>query len=364
MPREGASRRARELHENAVVITSHDHCAEYEDLCRMREGGLDAKVCMVHVDALMWDEEGTDSVLRGMYSSEGWARRALVKIERVLRIVEDHPERFLLVCRADDILGAKRTRRSGIIVGFEGGRPLEGSLELLQLYHRLGLRHLQLTWAFGSQICDPATPPAGEISWSNWVGTKAPGITAFGREVIREANRLGIVLDPGHCTRRTYDELLELSEHPVVISHATCRDAGKSAGDVTDDMLKALARNGGVIGMHFFAHYLRDRGATIDDLVDHILHAADVAGINHVGLGTDYLRLDATYLRNHDKFAGLPPDHVRPPDQPLGPLAALDDVTKLPRLTERLLERGVPEGDIVKILGGNLLRVYRRVWGT
>jgi membrane dipeptidase len=361
-PTAAAREHAGSLHAESLVVTSHDHLFEEEDLLRMGEGGLDAKVCMLQVDALVFDEEGPDSALAAIYSYEGWARRALTKIERVLGIIDRHPDRLLLVRRPDDVLEAQRSGRGGVILGLEGTRPLEGEIELLRLYHRLGLRHLQLTWSFGSQVCDRVTPPPGEIGWSNFRGTKTPGLTDFGREVVREANRLGIVLDPSHATAQTYQELFALSTRPIVISHATCKDAGKNAGDVTDEQLRALAANGGVICMHFFAHYARDRGATIDDLVDHILHAAEVAGIDHVGIGPDWLRLTPDFLRLHDKWSSRPVAGPRPPDQPLGPLAELDDVARLPRLTERLVERGFGDDDVRKILGGNLLRVHRQVW--
>ena len=355
--------RARELHEQSIVITSHDHLFEYADLLEMRKGGLDAKVCTLQADVLAWDEEGTDSALCSIYSYEGWARRALTKIGKILRIVEAHPDQFLLVRRASDIEQAHLSGRAGIILGLEGTRPLEGEIELLQVYHRLGLRHLQLTWSYGNQVCDQVLPPSGDITWTNFQGTKTPGLTEFGLEVIREANRLGIVLDPSHATERTYSELFELSTHPIVISHASCRDAGKNAGDISDDRLRGLANNGGVIAIHFFAHYLRDRRATIDDLVDHILHAAEVAGINHVGLGPDWLHMNSDFLRIHDQFVGLPVGQPRPPDRPLGPIAELNTISKLPCLTERLVERGFSDDDIRKVLGGNLMRVYQQVWG-
>jgi membrane dipeptidase len=352
---------ASELHRQSIVITSHDHLCEREDLLKMRAGGLDAKVCMLQADVLAWDEEGPDSALRSIYSYEGWARRALTKLERVQQIVDTRPERFLLVRRAGDIALAHRTDRSGLILGLEGCRPLEGEIELLRLFHRLGLRHLQLTWSYGNQVCDRVSPPPGELSWANYRGTKAAGLTAFGRQVVAEANRLGIVLDPGHATEETYRDLFELSSKPIVIGHATCRDADKNAGDVSDAWLRALARNGGVICMHFFAHYLRDRNATLDDLIDHILHVAAVAGIDHVGLGPDWLRLDDSFRRIHDRFKG--PGFRRDPEQPLGPIAELSGIENLPRLTERLVERDFSDDDIRKVLGENLLRVYRQVWG-
>jgi membrane dipeptidase len=354
---------ARKLHDDALVITSHDHLWDYEDLLQMAEGGIDAKVLMLHVDALPWDDEGPDSALTSIYDYEGWARRALTRMERMLAMIEAAPDRFLLVRRVADILEAQRTGRSGIIFGFEGARPLEGELALLRLYHRLGLRHLQLTWAYGNQVCDRVAPPPGQLTWTNYRGTRTPGLTEFGKAVVQEANRLGIVLDPSHASAQTVDELFDLSRHPIVISHAACREAGKNAGDVSDAQLRQLGANGGVLCMHFFAHYLRDRNATIDDLIDHMAHVAALVGIDHVGVGADWLHLNAEFLRIHDKFAGLPPDYVRPPDRPLGPIQELAGPAQLPRLTERLVERGFGDEEIRKILGGNLLRVYRQVWG-
>ena len=354
--------RARDLHERSVVIIGHDHQTDYQHLLRMRDGGVDAKVCMLQTDVLVWDEEGADSVLGSLYGYEGWARRALAQMERVLGLTEAHPDRFLLVRCVDDILEAESSGRSGLIFGFEGARPLEGEIALLGAYHRLGLRHLQLTWAFGNQLCDLMTPPEGQITWDNLHGTKTPGLTEFGREVVKEADRLGIVLDPGHATDRTFYELLEATVNPIVISHASCRDAGKNAGDIGDEKLRALAENGGVIGVHFFAHYLAERNATLDDLIDHILHVGEVVGIEHVGLGADYLDLSPRYRAIHDLFAGIPAGTPRPADRPLGPISELDDISKMPRLTQRMVERGLTDEEIGKVLGGNLLRVYCQVW--
>lgn len=352
-----------QLHREALVITSHDHLWDYEDLVQTADGGIDAKVLMLHVDALPWDDEGPDSALFSIYDYEGWARRALTRIERIQSMIDAEPERFLLVRTASDVLAAQASGRTGLIFGFEGARPLEGELAMLRIYHRLGLRHLQLTWAYGNQVCDRVAPPPGKVGWTNYRGTRTAGLTDFGRAVVLEANRLGIILDPSHASAQTYDELFDLTTQPIVISHATCREAGKNAGDVTDHQLRRLANNGGVIGLHFFAHYLRDQNANIDDLIDHMIHVIEVAGIDHVAIGADWLHLNAEFLRVHDKFAGLPPDYVRPADRPLGPIAELSDPTKLPRLTERLVERDFREDEIVKILGSNLFRVYRQVWG-
>lgn len=110
-------RRSRELHDESVVITSHDHLMDHEDLLQMQPGGLDAKVTMLQADVLVFDEEGPDSVLSSLYSYEGWARRALTRIERMLQTLDAHPDRFLLVRRVGDILFAQRTGRSGVILG-------------------------------------------------------------------------------------------------------------------------------------------------------------------------------------------------------------------------------------------------------
>ena len=149
----------------------------------------------------------------------------------------------------------------------------------------------------------------------------------------------------------------------MLYSHGAPKGAKEGAGDLEDEQVKALAQNGGILCLHFFHHYLNPPMANLDDLIDHINYIADLVGIDYVALGGDYFPLDENFRRGHRFFAARDPDKPEPASEPLGPIAELDDITKLPNLSRRMVARGFYEEDIQKVLGGNLLRVFQVVFG-
>ena len=335
MPK-GNSDRSAELHAASVVVIGHDHWADEAHLLSMQPAGLTAKILHLSVDADVWS--GPEKMQASMHRYTGWTAPARAAIERVRRLAEARPDRLRLALTASDIERARTDGVSAVVLGFEGGKPIEQDLGLLADFHRRGLRVLQLTWAGGNDICDRRDEPACE------------GLTPFGRSVVTECNRLGILLDPGHCSRRTFDQVLELTSAPVAVLHATPSGAKPGAGDVSDEQLKALAQGGGVIGLHFFSHYLHpSRRATVADLVDHVDYVANLVGIDHVALGGDYFDLTEEFVKGHGPapggFMGIPPD--------------LDSYEKLVNVTRELIERGYSDEHTKKVLGGNLLRVLR-----
>ena len=332
--------RARELHESSIVIIGHDHICTERNLLSMQPDGLTAKICLVSLDARAFSDP--DDRERSLHEYTGFTNPALIELERVRSVIERNGDELRLALTAFDIEQAHRDGVSAVVLGFEGGKPIERSLELLRVFYRLGLRMMQLTWAGGNDICDRRDPPMCE------------GLTAFGREVVREMNRLGMLIDPGHCLRRTFFEVLELSTQPVSVLHATPRGTKPGAGDLDDEQIVALARSGGVIGLHFFSHYLNPhRVATVEDIVDHVDYMADLVGIDQIALGGDYLEMTDGFRQAH----GMPRGGY------LGIPEAFDSYDKLPSVTEALCARGYGDDDIRKILGGNLLRVFRSVFG-
>ena len=369
--------RALALHREAIVIDAHsDTTPRFEDpgwdflerhdrvdgdmdLPRMRDGGLDVQ---------FW------SIYMGRREGEGLAiREALERIDAVHRLVSAHPGDLALATSAREIREHVAAGRVVSLMGLEGGHIIEENLAALRNFHRLGVRYMTLTHSFH-------TP------WADSSGTREDieplhgGLTDFGREIVREMNRLGMMVDLSHVSDDTFWDVLEVSEAPVLVSHSSVRGVAKHRRNVSDAMLKALAENGGVIMINFYPAYIDEqvakqtagyfkrweetlasiRQSHVDDpagrrrayaehfseyplpvtslevLLDHFDHAIAVAGPNHVGLGADW-------------------DGV--PSMPVG----MQDVSELPNLTRGLLARGHSEDTVRKVLGENLLRLLEQV---
>jgi membrane dipeptidase len=365
--------RARRLHQEAIVVDGHadtigrfldegeDLGSEtgrgHLDLPRMFRGGLDAQFLSCWVEP-KYQERGES------------ARRAFRMIDAVKRWAARHPDRLSLARTAADVRRAAGEGKVCGILCIEGGHAIEDDLALLRSFHELGVRYLTLTWNHSTSWAGAARDPAARH-----------GLTDFGREVVREMNRIGMLVDLSHVSERTFYDALEVSDTPVICSHSSVRALCDHPRNLTDDQLRALARNGGVVGVNFYSGFLsqkfydgkkavdeadeaarrrareafahdpaaldaalrdlarkNDRAEAamprppLDLLVDHLAHAARVAGIDHVGLGSDF-----------DGISNLP--------------EGVDDCSQLPNLTVRLLERGFSESDVLKILGENFLRV-------
>lgn len=318
------------------------------DIARLRAGGVGAQFFAVYVDSKYAKTNQS-------------AHRALEMIDTVKHdIIGGHPETFVLALTAADIEAAHRRGKIGALLGIEGGHAIEDSLRLLRDYYDLGVRYMTLThtntngWADSSgDQNNPAVKHHG-------------GLTPFGRQVVLEMNRLGMMVDISHVADSTFKDVIATSKAPVIASHSSCRALASAARNITDDMIRALAKNHGVMQINFNCGFLNDASAraetayekkagkfdeemfrsayasgqlpraTLADVVAHIDHAVKTGGIDTVGLGSD--------------FDGVP---CTP--------AGLDDVSKFPALTRALLEKGYSEADIHKIYGGNLLRVMRAV---
>ena len=332
--------RAEALHRSAPVFVGHDHYCDERHLLAMRRAGLAGKVTLASVDARIW--ASTEDRERSLHEYTGFTEPAWREMRSIRAIVDAHPESLLLARTGGDVVRAHDTGRSAVVLGFEGAKPIERDLGLLHQAYGMGLRVMQLTWAGGNDVCDRRDPPARR------------GLTDFGREAVREMNRIGILIDPGHCSRKTFFQVVELSSRPVAFLHGTPRGAIPGAGDLDDDQLRAVADSGGVIGLHFFSHYLHPaRTATAADLVTHVEYLADAVGVDRIALGCDYLDLSDDFRRAH----GLPACGF------LGIPEELDSYDKLINVTRELCRRGFGGGDVGKILGGNLIRLFRAVIG-
>ena len=303
------------------------------------------------------------------------ANRTLQMIDTVRTdIIAAHPNEFVFATTADDIVRAHKNHKIAALMGIEGGHAIEDSLRLLRDYYALGIRYMTLThfntnnWADAQGDVDD-----DKVAHHN-------GLTPFGKDVIREMNRLGMMVDISHTADKTFFDAIEISTVPIIASHSGNRTVSNYTRNMTDDMLKALAKNGGVMQINFGCDFLSQRyydaskpmmakfrprfmeamaitdiaardaameklqaesgaalpPATMADVVAQIEHSVKIGGVDHVGIGTDF-----------DGVGCVPPD--------------LDSYNKFPALTRALLEKGYSGPDIIKIYGGNLLRVMRAV---
>ncbi len=345
--------RAAKLHREAIVVDTHNDVTSpitdegfdlgardtsgkiQTDIPRMKEGGLGAEFFAIYV-AAKYAKEG------------GAARRAMDMIDGVYEQARRHPESLEMAFTSNDIRRIHKSGRVAALMGIEGGHAIEDSLSALRQFYRLGVRYMTLTHTNTNNWADSA----GGIG--NPAEKRHGGLSDFGREVVREMNRMGMMVDISHVADETFQDVIETSQAPVIASHSSCRALTNVPRNMTDDMLRALAKNRGVVMINFYNGFINTEyakpgmpapakpadKATMEMLMQHFEHAIKVAGIDHVGIGSDF-----------DGIDGLSP-------------AGMEDVSKLPTITYELLKRGYSDADVKKVLGENLLRVMAEVEGV
>jgi membrane dipeptidase len=303
----------------------------HTNIAKLKEGGVGAVFFSVYVAA---------TYVNGNHS----ANRALQMIDTVRHdIIDRYPETFEFAGTAADFEKAHRKHKIAAFMGLEGGHAIEDSPRLLRDYYALGIRYMTLTHWNTNSWADSS----GDI---NKPGVQHhDGLTPLGKDIVHEMNRLGMMVDISHTADKTFWDALETSSAPIIASHSSCRAISNEPRNMTDDMIKALAKKGGVIQINFNCAFLSQKvsdaekakqdpplRATLADVVANIDHVKQIAGIDTVGLGTDFDGIECT---------------------PEG----LDSVSKFPNLTRALLEKGYTPAEIKKIYGGNILRVVRQV---
>jgi membrane dipeptidase len=363
-------KRAREIHRRAIVIDTHA-----DTPLRLLDEGLDlgARSKEGHLDLPRMREGGLGAEFFSIYVSPRFAphflARGMAEIGAVLEQVEKHGRELELARTAADIRRIHAAGKIAALMGVEGGHTIENDPRVLDVLYRLGVRYMTLTWAIST----------------DWAGSSGDsgrnrGLSPMGRGIVARMNRLGMMVDISHVSDPTFWDALKVTRAPLIASHSCCRALCDHPRNLTDDMLRALAKNGGVAQINFYSGFLdggyaaaqkkleaqyeaedkqliekwkadparmsRERRRlenqydarlprpSFERIVDHIDHAVKVAGVDHVGLGSDF-------------------------DGALMP-RGLDDVSKLPLITAELLRRGYREPDIIKILGANLLRVMEQ----
>ncbi|MDZ4689336.1 MAG: dipeptidase [Planctomycetaceae bacterium] len=292
----------------------------HTDIPKLKQSGLKAQFWSVYVPA---ETDVTGDALV----------KTLEQIDIVHAMLKRYPETFELARTADDVERIAKTGRIASMLGVEGGYSMQGSLPILKRFHDLGVRYMTLTHNKTIFWADAATDKP-----------QHDGLTEFGEEVVREMNRLGLLVDLSHVSPDTMRDALRVTSAPVIFSHSSTRAICDHPRNVPDDILRELPKNGGVVMINFFSGFIvpteelkRDKNArgTLQQVADHIDHAVKVAGINHVGLGADF-----------DGVTRLP--------------VGLEDVTKYPALVQELVNRGYTREQLHKILGKNILRALRR----
>jgi membrane dipeptidase len=373
------SQKAHDLHFRSIVIDTHDdttqlllhpdfdlgarHTDGDIDIPRMREGGLGGIFFSIWIPGSVTGPEAV--------------KRAIDQIDVVRRQVVLHPRDLALATTADEVRRAHATGKIAVLMGVEGGHMIDDDLGVLRAFAALGVRYMTLTHFLNNNWADSSTDKPAHN-----------GLTDFGKQVVREMNRAGMMVDISHVADKTFYDALAVSEAPLIASHSSCRALCDAPRDMTDDMIKALAAKCGVIQINYHVGFLSqqfrdaekanpqldkdmeaetkkrcggdtDEGCTTVEgekvlreyvaqgklprvdwtlIIDHIDHAVKLVGADHVGLGSDFDGANMPY--------------------------GMDDVTHLPQITDALLQKGYSESDIQKILGGNTLRVMEAAEAT
>jgi membrane dipeptidase len=323
------------IHKRAITIDSHiDIFTTYAtpaldpgtattlqcDLGKMEKGGLDGAFLVVFVGQGPLDEPG----YRLAYD------QAMVKFDALKRLTERmYPNRTGFARTPADVERIAKSGKRIIMTGVENGYPVGTDLANLRRFYDLGARYLTLTHRDNNQLADSSSAPAPIHG----------GLSPLGARVVAEMNRLGMMIDVSHVSARAFWAVIAITKAPIIASHSACAALTDSDRNLTDEQLRALARNGGVIQVAAVPNYIKAKASaappTLRDFVDHLDHAVKVAGIDHVGIGSDF-----------DGGGGIP---------------GFNNVTEAPNVTIELVRRGYTEDQVRKIWGGNLLRVWRAV---
>jgi membrane dipeptidase len=326
--------------------------------------GISARAAALHRDALVWDDHGgfaftTAAALEGLqrwrgsgidylsinvgYDVTPWTL-AVEAVSQYRGWIRAHDDAVLQVAGVEDVHRARREGKLAVTFDLEGMDALNGDPGMVEVYYRLGVR--QMLFAYNRNNA------AG-----GGCHDEDRGLTPFGREVIREMNRVGMLVDGSHCGHRTTMEAMEASAAPVIFSHSNARRLCDHERNIRDDQIRACAATGGVIAVTGVGRFLGPRGPVVEHLVEHIDYMVELVGPEHVGFGMDSV-LEATAPGQPFRRSRAYWPEAQYPDTGSGYVAP----EAVPRLTQALLDRGYGEGHVRGILGENFLRVAARVW--
>lgn len=287
--------------------------------------------------------------IKKMLSGTTILERALHGIDCMLQEAEESSTEFSIVTTVEEIKKTKSENKVGIVLCLQGGMPIDQDLGLLRIFQRLGIRCMHLTANLRNQISDSC------------MGRTNGGLTDFGVEVVREMNRLGLVIDIAQLSPTGCLEVLDLSTQSVIASNSNVKTLCNHPRNLDDEVIKQLAENGGVMGVHCLSIFVSEKpNPTIENLLQHVDYVVNLTGVDHVGIGPDLLENWPKEMYRHI-WAGektlesnfLESAYVK----------GLENISKIPELADTLRNRGYSNTDVKKILGGNFLRVFQKVWG-
>ena len=279
------------------------------DFPKMRKGGLDAAFFAVDVTLAVKNHLTYALDAIGFFDSE----------------LEMHGDDVVLAKSAGDIMRAKQDGKLAVVLAIENSDGVEGSVNVLRMLYRVGVRSIGLTHDVSSLAAD-----------GNAEARSRGGLTRFGVRLVEAMNALGMLVDVSHISETGFWDVMDVSQRPVIASHSNCKGVCDHPRNLSNEQIRALAKNGGSMGITFVPRFVDKSAPSFNRLLDHVDHAVQLVGADHVGIGSDF-----------DGGGTL-----------------LDDATSFPRISEGLLARGYPEGDVRKILGGNHLRVFSEATGN
>ncbi|MDD2401105.1 MAG: dipeptidase [Clostridia bacterium] len=306
-----------ELYKNNRSFWEHNKAGQHLDWYKLQEGLVLLQFMAIYIEP--------------QYKPFGALCRTLEILDYYYNNIEKNSSGKIVSINCKDDLNNLITKRKqgqqliGVLLSIEGGEALEGKLSSLRVLYKLGIRSLTLTWNQRNQIADGV-----------WETGTTGGITTFGKKVVEEMNTLGMIIDVSHISEAGYWDVLSMSKMPVIATHSCCRSLHDHRRNLSDEQLCALGKNGGLVGINFYPDFLGESKITINNVIEHIEHASIIAGVNNVGLGSDFDGIDKT---------------------PIG----LENATKYPVLHEKMLQRGWKEEDVQKIMGGNYIRVLKQI---
>jgi len=296
-------------------------------LPNLKKGGVNALVCAIYVEA--------------KYKPDMALSRALQLLDAMHSELEETPQQLKLCFRVGDFMDAARSGKLGILLGLEGGEPLGTDFSVLRLFYRMGVRLVGLTWNQRNQIADGV----GEQQTRS-------RLTKYGIELVKQLNKLGVIIDLAHISEGSFYDVLGISEQPVVVSHGNCKSVCDHERNLTDKQLEALAAKGGVLGITFYPPIVAPDQPNLAKVLEHMRHAVSVMGIDHVGIGADF----SDFIRWDVEEVGEGFE-----EQPK--TKGLESVLGIPKLVDGLLANGYSQEQVLKILGGNFLRVFKQILG-
>jgi membrane dipeptidase len=334
--------KVQELHRQAFIVDAHFDLAA--DVAHQRERGARQVIASRYLERFR--EGGFDLIVSSIFIEnyflpEMGLRRALDQISHLSQELDDLSDAFLLCRGWNDIQAARDSGRIGLLLSLEGADPLQNDLNLLRIFYDLGVRGIGLTWSRRNYAADGcAFTPEPEA--------RSCGLTDFGRSLVQKAEQLGMLVDVSHMNEAGFWDVMQTATRPVIASHSNCRALADTPRNLTDDQIKALAAGGGVVGMNAISAFVGDatRRRGVEDMLAHVDHVATLAGIDHVGLGLDF-------CGGFENYLSLP--HV------LDTYDVLPGHHHLKDFTAGLVRRGYNDGDILKVLGRNFMRVYESV---